>query len=40
MKMLKGLREGKKGEEEKEAMAEFVKLLEETFDKKHGPEAG
>jgi hypothetical protein len=31
MKMLKGLRDGKSGEKEKEAMAAFGQLIEEVF---------
>lgn len=33
MRLLKGLREGKRGDKEKEAMAEFVTLVQETFGK-------
>lgn len=31
MRMLKGLREGKRGEQEKEDIGQFVALLEEVF---------
>lgn len=38
--LLKGVREGKMGEKEKEGMRAFVELLEEVLGKKEGEEDG
>jgi hypothetical protein len=40
MRLLKGVREGKMGDDEKDGMAEFVTLIEECFGEKEKVEQG
>lgn len=35
IRLLKGVREGKKGDEAKEAIAEFIKLVEQTLEEQN-----